>query len=204
MLFEDTYWTIKAKSQGIYKDKGSKFISYAFPVKTEEEIKQEIANLRKEHASARHHCFAFRLGADKQFYRSNDDGEPSGTAGKPIFNQIQSQDLTNILIVVVRYFGGILLGVSGLINAYKNAAADALNNASIIEKTSNEEYEVLFEHTEMNEVMKIIKEEKTEVLSKNFNNTCKLMFSVRKNNADRIVSRLKNISNLEVEFIKNS
>ena len=131
---EDTYKTIEKPSEGLFKDKGSKFISFAFPVDNEEEIKEIVQSIKKEHHSARHHCYAWRLGADQLLFRANDDGEPSSTAGKPILGQIQSFDLTNILIVVVRYFGGTLLGVSGLINAYRNAALDAINQAEIVEK----------------------------------------------------------------------
>jgi uncharacterized YigZ family protein len=130
----DSYKTIKKESQGYFKDKGSKFLAFAFPVKSEEEIKEILTRLRKEHHSARHHCYAWRLGSEEITFRANDDGEPSSTAGKPILGQLLSFEVTNILIIVVRYFGGTLLGVSGLINAYKNAAADSLNNAEIIEK----------------------------------------------------------------------
>ena len=147
MLFEDTYLTIKEPSEGLFKDKGSKFSSFAFPASSEEDVKKFLAELKKQHPSANHHCYAFRLGADKQAYRANDDGEPSNTAGKPILGQIQSKDLTNILIVVVRYFGGTLLGVSGLINAYKLAAAEAIQNATIIEKTVDDIYEIKFDNS---------------------------------------------------------
>src|ERR1035438_4724191 len=143
MLFDDNYKTISSSSQGIYKEKGSKFIAYTFPVKTETEIKAHIEKLKKEHHSARHHCYAYRLHPDKSVYRMNDDGEPSGTAGKPIFGQIQSNDLTDILIVVVRYFGGTLLGVSGLINAYRSAAVEVLKNSTFINKTVIEKYQVM-------------------------------------------------------------
>ena len=131
---KDNYLSIEKRSEGIYKDRGSKFLAFAFPVYQEDEIKDILAELRKEYHDARHHCYAYRLGASKEIYRVNDDGEPSSSAGKPIFGQIQSNDLSNILIVVVRYFGGTLLGVGGLINAYRSAAADALINASIIER----------------------------------------------------------------------
>lgn len=201
MLFEDTYKTITESCQGLFKDKGSRFISYAFPVTTEEEIKKQLAALRKEHFSARHHCYAFRLGADKQAYRSNDDGEPSNTAGKPILGQIQSKDLTNILIVVVRYFGGTLLGVGGLINAYKQAAADALSNSTIIEKTVNDVYEIKFDYLQMNDVMKIIKDENLKIHSQNFELSCSLSYSVRKNNSTKVHDLLSKISNLEIKYL---
>lgn len=201
MLFEDTYLTIDKPCEGLYKDKGSKFIAFAYPVSSEEDVKMLLANLRKEHFNARHHCYAFRLGADKQAYRANDDGEPKYTAGKPIFGQIQSKDLTNILIVVVRYFGGTLLGVGGLITAYKQAAADALENAVIIEKTVNEFYELTFDYLQMTEVMKIIKDENLEQIQQNFELGCKLVFSVRKNNSNKVVELFNKISNLELKYL---
>ena len=199
MLFEDTYYSISLPCEGLYKDKGSKFIAYAFPVSSEEEIKTHLAILRKEHHSARHHCYAYRLGADKLIYRANDDGEPSSTAGKPILGQIQSKDLTDILIVVVRYFGGTLLGVSGLINAYRQAAADALSHAIIIEKIVKEKYEIKFDYLQMNEVMKIIKDENLEIQSQNFELTCSLVFTVRRNNAIKVNELFNKISNLTIE-----
>lgn len=201
MLFEDTYLTIAQPCEGIFKEKGSKFISFAYPVITEEDIKIKIAELRKEHFNARHHCYAFRLGADKQAFRANDDGEPKYTAGKPILSQIQSKDLTNILIVVVRYFGGTLLGTGGLISAYKQAAADALKDAVIIEKTVNDYYEIKFDYLQMNEVMKIIKDENLEQIQQNFELNCSLTFSVRKNNSDKVFELFNKINNLEVKYL---
>lgn len=202
MLFDDTYKTITKPCHGIFKDKGSKFLSFAFPVDSETEIKQFLAQLKKEHPSANHHCYAFRLGADKQFYRANDDGEPSNTAGKPILAQIQSKDLTNILIVVVRYFGGTLLGVSGLINAYKQAASEVLTVASIVEKTVNEVYKIEFDYLQMNDVMRIIKDEKLDIIFQNHNLSCEIQFSVRKNNADRVCELLKKMKKLKLEYLK--
>ena len=201
MLFEDTYLTIQKKCEGIYKEKGSKFIAFAYPVTSEEEIKKHLASLRKEHVGARHHCYAFRLGADKLIYRANDDGEPAYTAGKPILGQIVSNDLTDILIVVVRYFGGTLLGVSGLINAYKQAAADVLANSEIIEKVVRETYEITFEYPQMEEVMKILKDEDTEQLKREFELNCTLLFSVRKNNSNRIYENLNKINGLDIKHL---
>lgn len=201
MLFEDTYLTITTSAEGLYKDKGSKFIAYAFPVSSEHQIKQHLSDLRKEHFNARHHCYAFRLGADKMAYRANDDGEPKYSAGKPILGQIQSNDLTNILIVVVRYFGGTLLGVSGLITAYKLVATNALENAVIIEKKVMERYELTFDYLQMNDVMKLMKDEELEQISQNFDLNCTLVFAVRKNNAQKVVDLFKKISNLEIEFL---
>ena len=202
MLFEDTYFTIKEPSEGLFKDRGSKFLGLAFPVSSEEEIKKHLAELKKLHPGANHHCYAFRLGADKQAYRANDDGEPSNTAGKPILGQIQSKDLTNILIVVVRYFGGTLLGVSGLINAYKLAALDAINNAQITEKTVNDFYSIRFDYVHMNEVMKIIKDQELKIESQNSELTCSITFSVRKSNSTAIYDRMSKIEGLEIKYIK--
>ena len=199
-MFEDTYLTISKPCEGLFKDKGSKFFAFAFPVISEEEIKSHLLELRKTHFNARHHCYAFRLGADKQAFRANDDGEPSYTAGKPILGQIQSKDLTNILIVVVRYFGGTLLGVGGLISAYKQAAADALQNAIIIEKTVNDIYELKFDYLQMNDVMKIIKDENLQVCSQNFELNCSLSFSVRKNSSNKVYEQFSKINNLKIFY----
>src|ERR1039457_99392 len=164
-MFDDTYQTIAVPAEGIFKDKGSKFIAYIFPVNSEAEIKEIIVKLKKEHHTARHHCYAYRLMPDKSVFRSNDDGEPSGTAGKPILGQIQSNDLTNVLIVVVRYFGGTLLGVSGLIKAYKSSALDAINNSEIIVKTINQNFEILSSYDQLNDVMRIIKQENLKIIN---------------------------------------
>jgi uncharacterized YigZ family protein len=202
MLFEDRYLTIKETSTGLFKDRGSKFSGYAFPVHSEEEIKSCIAELKKLHPAATHHCYAFRLGADKQAFRANDDGEPANTAGKPILGQIQSKDLTNILIVVVRYFGGTLLGVGGLINAYRLAAADAIQNAVIIEKTVNDVYEITFDYLQMNNVMKIIKDEELKIISQQSELSCLLSFSVRKGNSNTVYDAMCKISGLEIKYLK--
>ena len=199
MLADDTYLTILSPSEGIYKDKGSKFMAYAFPVSSEDEIKKQLSDLRKEHHSARHHCYAYRLGADKLIYRTNDDGEPSGTAGKPIFGQIQSKELTDILMVVVRYFGGTLLGVSGLITAYKQAAADAIANATIVEKIVKQQFEIKFDYLQINDVMKIIKDEVLEIQSQNFELDCSLVFAVRKNKSLKVQELFNKMSNVGIE-----
>jgi uncharacterized YigZ family protein len=201
MLFEDTYLTIAKPCEGVYKEKGSKFIAFAYPVSSEENIKKNLADIRKQHFNARHHCYAFRLGSDKQSFRANDDGEPKYTAGKPILSQIQAKDLTNILIVVVRYFGGTLLGTGGLINAYKKAAADALRTSIIIEKTVNDFYELTFNYLQMNEVMKIIKDENLEITHQNFELNCSLTFCVRKNNSNKVYELFNKINNLEVKYL---
>jgi uncharacterized YigZ family protein len=201
MLFSDTYLTIEKPAEGIYKDRGSKFLALVFPVKNEGEIKEHLQQLRKEHPGANHHCYAFRLGADKLLFRSNDDGEPSGTAGKPILGQIQSHDLTNILIVVVRYFGGSLLGVPGLIAAYRGAAADAISNAKIVEMQIMEVYELHFPYAAMNDVMKILKDENLQQWDQDFQLDCKLKFSVRKNDADKVLLKLKSITDVKAEYL---
>lgn len=198
----DTYNTIKQASEGIYKEKGSKFITYAYPVTNEKKIKELIAFLKKEYYDARHHCYAYMLGADKKEFRANDDGEPSSTAGKPILGQILSNDITNILIVVIRYFGGTKLGVSGLIHAYKTAAADAISNAEIIEKTVNDIYNINFDYLVMNDVMKIIKEDQPEQLGQDFNLTCKITLSIRQTEVKKIIEKFSKIDSVKTDFIK--
>lgn len=201
MLFEDIYKTIKTQSTGIFKDRGSKFIALAIPIISENETKEKLEVIRKKYYDATHHCYAYQLGFDKSAYRINDDGEPSGTAGKPIFGQILSNDLTNILIVVIRYYGGTKLGVPGLINAYKTSAAIALENSEIITKIIKEIYEIEYDYLAMNNVMKIIKEEKLEQLENVFDLKCKIIFSVRKNNSKKVYKSLKNINGLSIRYI---
>ncbi|MCD6112679.1 MAG: YigZ family protein [Bacteroidales bacterium] len=201
MLFEDTYKTIEKRTQGYFKDRGSKFYAFAYPVTTEEEIKTILQELRKEYHDARHHCYAYILGFDKSAYRMNDDGEPSGTSGKPIYGQLLSHDLTNTLVVVIRYFGGTKLGIPGLINAYKTATKDALSKNNIITKTVNDVYEIHFEYTDMNNVMKIIKEEKIALISNDYQMDCKIVFSVRKNNTNRVYEKFKKIKGLKIKFL---
>ena len=188
----DTYKTIEAESQGYFKDKGSKFLAFLYPVKSEDEIKQIILQIKKEHHSARHHCYAWRLGTDNITWRANDDGEPSSTAGKPILGQLQSFEITQALLVVVRYFGGTLLGVSGLINAYRNAAADALNNAHIIERIIEDEYFLDFTYNELNDVMLIIKQENLTIIKTWFEEKCRILFSVRKSEAEKVEQIFQN------------
>ena len=202
MLFEDTYHTIKEASEGLYKEKGSKFIALAVPVLDEGEIKQNLDEIRKKYHDARHHCYAWVLGFDKSGHRFNDDGEPSGTAGRPIFGQLQSFDLTNILVVVVRYFGGTKLGVSGLITAYKSATRDALQNAAIIDLTVNDTYELRFEYPLMNEVMRVIKDEGLQIVEQDFQLSCKLSFKVRKNSSDRAYERFRKIHGVKIDYLK--
>lgn len=195
----DTYKTIKAKSEGLFKDKGSKFIAYAFPVETEEEIKELLIQVKKEHHSARHHCFAWRMGTEEITFRANDDGEPSSTAGKPILGQLLSFELTNTLIIVVRYFGGTLLGTSGLINAYRTAAAEAIKNAKIITRLIEEKFTLKFTYKEMNEVMQIVKQENLNVTDTRFELDCELDFAVRKSQAARIADIFHQFYGVEIK-----
>jgi len=198
---EDTYKTISKPAEGLFKEKGSKFISFAYPVTTEDEIRELIQILKKEHHSARHHCYAWRLGYEKLLFRANDDGEPSSTAGKPILGQIQSLDLTNILIVVVRYFGGTLLGVSGLINAYRNAALDAINQTEIIEKLVEQQILIEFGYETMNEVMKIFKDEKLQQIDPQFDMKCMIKTQIRLSDLSRIEEGLKKVEGLGITYI---
>lgn len=195
---EDLYKTIESPSEGLFKDKGSKFMAFAYPVFSEDEIKEHLLRIKKEHFSARHHCYAWRLGADKEHFRANDDGEPSSSAGKPILGQIQSFDLSNILIVVVRYFGGTLLGVSGLINAYRAAAKDAIENANIIEKTVEDTFTIIFGYETMNDVMKIFKDEQLPQLETVFDMQCSIKTSIRLRDSKRIQDMFGKIEGLVV------
>ena len=195
-MIPDTFQTIAQPSEGLYKEKGSRFISFAFPVNNEEEIKLILAEIRKEHFSARHCCYAWSLGMDHERYRFNDDGEPSGTAGRPIFGQIQSGKLTNLLVVVVRYFGGTLLGVSGLIQAYKQAAGDALSNAVVFTKTVEHLLEIAFEYPAMNSLMQLIKEDQLEIVSSRLDLKCLIRLKVRAARLESVESRIKNITGI--------
>ena len=198
----DKYKTIKALSQGVYKEKGSRFIAFAYPVSTQEEIKAIIEKTRKDHHEARHHCFAYMIGQERLTWRVNDDGEPSGTGGKPILGQINSLGLTNILIVVSRYFGGTLLGVSGLINAYRTAAAAALENADIVERTLREFHEITYPYDCMNDVMKILKEEGADQSDQKVDIECCIKISFRKSAREKILKRLSRIDELRDTYIK--
>ena len=186
----DTYRSIAAPSKGIYKELGSKFLALAYPVETEEAAKNIIAALRKEHFDARHHCFAWRLGLTGELYRFSDDGEPSSTAGRPIYGQLLSQELSDILVVVVRWFGGVKLGVPGLIRAYKTATQDALANATIIEKVAGETFIVQFGYLQMNDVMKVLKEMGIAPLRQEFDLDCRLEVRVRLNQIEEFRKQL--------------
>lgn len=202
MDIKDTYLTIDIPSEGIFKDKGSKFLAFAYPLSDDAMVKDFVQNLKKEHHSARHHCFAFKLGNQGEHYRANDDGEPSGTAGRPILGQLNSYNLTNILVIVVRYFGGTLLGVSGLINAYKNATIEALENASIIEKIIENHYQLRFDYPLQNTVMKAIKDYNTEITKSQFEMDCQLSIAVRLNNEEALINMLKKIEGLSLSKIE--
>lgn len=198
----DIYKTIKSSSQGIFRDKGSKFIALAYPVADQESVKNIIDGLRKEYHDARHHCYAYMIGYQRIVWRINDDGEPSSTAGKPILGQINSCGLTNILIVVVRYFGGTLLGVPGLINAYKTAAAEAIRNAEIIECTVKDYYKITFPFESMNDVMKILKDEGAGQSDQLFDFECNIQINFRISNGERILGRLSRIEGFKNSFIE--
>ena len=197
----DSYLTIKSYSQGIFKEKGSRFIAFAYPASNQEEIKPIVDKIRKEHHEAKHHCYAYMIGHERMIWRVNDDGEPSGTAGKPILGQINSFGLTDILIVVIRYFGGTLLGVSGLINAYRSATESAINNAEIIERTVQEFYEITYPYGSMNDVMKTLKEEKTGQSDQYFDLECCIKVSFRASAREKILNRLSRIEGLKYRFI---
>lgn len=197
----DSYKTINKATEGLFKDRGSKFLAFCYPVNNEDEIKNILKDLRKEYFDARHHCYAYRLGADKSKFRANDDGEPSNTAGKPILGQIQSFDITNILIVVIRYFGGTLLGVGGLIVAYRSAALDALKRAEIVEKTVKSLIDIRFDYKDMNNVMKILKSKRVKQLIQTFNLDCYIRLSIRQSEAEALVSRFKKIETLQYEVV---
>ena len=199
----DTYKSISAPSQGIYKDKGSKFLSFAFPVQTEEEVKPIIDSLKKEYYDARHHCYAYRIGQFGDIWRANDDGEPSGTAGKPILGQLLSNDITDCLIVVVRYFGGTKLGVSGLIQAYREAAADVLDSADVVERTVDTVVRVDFSYMVMNDVMRIIKDESPKVVEQTFDNLCTVTLAIRQSKAEQLLGKLSKVSGATIEVISN-
>jgi uncharacterized YigZ family protein len=201
MLFSDSFYTIKLPAEGLLRDRGSKFLAYAYPVKTESEIKDRLQALKKEHPSASHHCYAWRLGADKLAYRANDDGEPSNTAGKPILSQIQSKDLTNVLIVVIRYFGGTLLGVNGLINAYKSAAEDALAKSEIVEQFIFYRYKVEFDFDAMSAVMRVLKEFETKMLSNSYDTMNTIVFEVKKQHSEKLEEKFKELYTTKLEFI---
>ncbi|WP_027878738.1 MULTISPECIES: IMPACT family protein [Mesoflavibacter] len=202
----DTYKTIvKPNDEVLFKDKNSKFFGYAFPVKNEDEVKAHIENLKKQHHSARHWCYAYQIGFEEPnlIYRANDDGEPNNSAGMPIYGQIQSFEVTNVLIVVVRYFGGVKLGVGGLINAYKTTAQMALETCKIVTKTINVDFVITFDYKNMNKVMRVIKEKNLNITNQKLELDCQITISVRKKDASTIASIFENIYEVEIKELDN-
>lgn len=195
---KDSYNSIANPSEGLFKDNGSRFIALAYPVETEEEVKEIVDGLKKKYHDARHHCYAYRLGYDGARYRANDDGEPSGSSGRPILGQIDSKGLSDVLVVVVRYFGGIKLGIPGLIRAYKTSTADALESAEIVEKIASRWFKVQFEYMGMNDVMKIVKDMDLEMSNQVFDLSCCMDVKVRLSAIDDFMSRISDIEHCSV------
>ena len=189
-----------ASPEVLFKDKNSKFFGYAFPVSSEDDVKKHIQLLKKKYHSARHWCYAYQLGTEKIIYRANDDGEPSNSAGQPIYGQIQAFDVTNILVVVVRYFGGVKLGVGGLVNAYRAAAKMALEDSNIVQKTIDQDFEIIFDYKNMNRVMRVIKEKNLKIVSQKMELSCELVISVRKKDAQNIQNIFEAL--FEVKIVK--
>lgn len=202
MSTSDTYKTITSSSpEVLFKEKNSKFFGYAFPVTSEEEVKTHIEQLKKEHFSARHWCYAFQIGTTTIHYRANDDGEPNNSAGMPIYGQIQSFGVTNILVVVVRYFGGVKLGVGGLIAAYREGAKLALEAAEIVEKTIDIHFRLTFDYKNMNKVMRVIKEKNLQIVSQVMNENCQIEISTRKKNAETILGIFEGLFEIQIESL---
>ena len=197
MELQDQYRSIAAPSEGLFKDNGSRFIALAYPVETEEEVKSIVAGLRKEYHDARHHCYAYRLGYKGDVWRASDDGEPSGSAGRPILGQIDSLGLSDILVVVVRYFGGIKLGIPGLIRAYKTSTADALSSAQIIDKIASRHFRLQFDYLSMNAVMKVLKDMDLPQSAQEFGESCSLQTSVRLAAVEDFLKRMENSAKVE-------
>ncbi len=196
----DVYKTIEAPVEAALRERSSKFIAFAYPVATAEQVKEIVDDLRKKYYDATHHCFAYRLGADGSVFRVNDDGEPSGTAGRPILGQMMSAGLTNCLIVVVRYFGGTKLGVPGLIGAYREAAAMAIEAAVAVEKTEDTILTAEFPYVSMNDVMKVVKDEQPRIVSQNFDNVCAITLSIRKGRAEALAGRLEKVEGVAMSY----
>lgn len=195
----DTYITLSEDAETIYKEKGSKFLCYAFHVENEEQIKEHLDGLRKQYYDATHHCYAWRLGPRGESFRANDDGEPSSTAGKPILGQLLSKEVTDALVVVVRYFGGTKLGVSGLITAYKESAARVLDEALLEERTVNGVVELSFDYLAMNDVMRVIKEMEPAIVHQEFDNTCRMTLSIRMSLWEILLKKLSKIEGVRLE-----
>jgi uncharacterized YigZ family protein len=200
LQIKDTYKTIEISVENIlYKEKNSKFFGFAFPVTSEIEVKTYLENLKAEHFSARHWCYAYQIGTENIKFRANDDGEPSNSAGMPIYGQIQSFDITNVLVVVVRYFGGVKLGVGGLISAYKTTAQLTLEEANIIEKTIDKHFKITFDYKNMNKVMRIIKEKNIQILHQKMELNCEIEIATRKKNAEEILAIFTALFEIEIE-----
>jgi uncharacterized YigZ family protein len=199
---KDSFLSIAGESRGIYREKASKFISVVLPVTSEEEVKSNLDELRKAYHDANHHCYAYRLGMENQAYRSNDDGEPAGSAGKPIYGQILSMGLSDVLVVVIRYFGGTKLGIPGLIHAYRTAAREALDQAVIIEKTIQVQFKVTFDYNVMNEIMRILKEEGVKINHQSAAERCEIDFQVRKSLAGKLNNRFTRLRNISLTVIQ--
>ena len=197
MEIKDTYRSIARRSEGLFKDNGSRFIALAYPVETEEQVKEIVSSLRKEYHDARHHCYAYRLGLDGEKFRSNDDGEPSGSAGRPILGQIDSLGLSDVLLVVVRYFGGIKLGIPGLIRAYKSSSADALANAEIVEKIAGKQFRISFDYLEMNSVKKVLKDLGIPTFDEEYSQQCSLRARVRLSSEEEFLRRIAPAAKIE-------
>ena len=197
--FKDSYLTIAEPAEAIYKERSSKFLTYAYPVENEEEIKELLDALRKQYYDATHHCYAYRLGPQGEAYRANDDGEPSGTAGKPILGQLLSANLTNCLVVVVRYFGGTKLGVSGLIQAYKESTAEVIAVSKIVEKTVDSIIKINFDYISMNGVMRVIKEMSPRIDEQIFDNLCSMTLRIRESEAEQLKAKLLKVDYLTIE-----
>ncbi len=198
----DTYFTIdKQPDPAVFKDRKSKFIGYAIPVSSVEKVKSEVEKLKKAHHSARHWCYAYRIGVDNLMERANDDGEPSNSAGQPILNQIKAKNLTNVLVVVVRYFGGVKLGVGGLINAYKTAAQMVLDQAEVVEKIRNKRLKIGFDYQDMDKVMRLIKEHELEIVSQNLQEKGEVMVAIRLNDFESVKNQFERIHTLKVASV---
>lgn len=201
MTEPDFYQTITQEASAEFKDRGSRFIAYAFPISSVDDFKEKLQGLKKEHPKAVHHCFAYRLGTDGNQFRVSDDGEPSGSAGRPILGQIDSKQLTNVLLVVVRYFGGTLLGVPGLINAYKTSASLALQVTPIVQKPVEIVYDIEFDYTQMNEVMMVLKQFNCNIIRQDMQLFCHIVTGVPKNRLDEVLYRLGDLQNVEVRLV---
>jgi uncharacterized YigZ family protein len=197
----EKYLTVSKSVESIYKEKGSKFLSFLYPVTSVDEVKEYLTQLKKKYYDATHHCYAYIIGYDKETFRMNDDGEPSSTAGKPIYGQLQSNDLTNVLLVVVRYFGGTKLGVSGLIKAYKESSAECIALAEIVEKQVKHKYNIYFAYEDMNVVMNILKQNNAEQKNQIFDLNCQIEVLIDKRNSSKFESSIPPVSTIRIEFV---